>query len=79
VREPTHRFKLSITWSKGVPLRRVRVDVVAPDGTSRNKEFLPDQLDKHPSPDGRPFYEVTYDYPPRNQKVVISWWVPAGR
>ena len=75
VRETTHRLKLRVVWSKDVPLRRVRIEEVTPDGKSLHRELPLAQIDRIPEPDGRPFYERTYANPLHNQAFVVGWWV----
>lgn len=77
VQERTHRLRLRVTWPKeGAPPKRARVDEIIPGGSPKVEEFKGIDL---PTADGRPFLERSYDRPPRDQKVAITWWCDNDR
>lgn len=52
--------------------KRVQIEELTPGQNSKTTEVVGEDL---PLDNGRPFVELLYERPPRDHKVVISWWL----
>ena len=71
VREPIHHLCIRVLWAEGAPPQSVTIEELPLDGRP-NKFHLP-RNDLQLSADKRALIEKHYSYPPRGQKIVVSW------
>ncbi|MFI4977993.1 MAG: hypothetical protein ACHQC8_04860 [Solirubrobacterales bacterium] len=71
VRERTSRLRLRVAWPQDATPRHVRIEEVMPGGDAKVEEFKGSDLQID---EGRPFVQRSYERPPRDHKVVITWW-----
>jgi hypothetical protein len=72
VRERTSHLRLRVVWPEDGGPRRVKIEELAPDRKGKTEELAGGELMLD---EGKPFVERSYEHPPRDHKVVITWWL----